>query len=159
MNKRVIAVLALLLWSAMPVSAQDYARGYVAYSRGDYATALREFRPLAESGRGSAQFFLGELYFRGNGVERDYPRALKWLRAAAEQGVAYAQLSLGRMYHHGWGVDQDIVEACKWYSLAARRGPKRAKEYFRGIKTVMTKGQIRKARWRAHQWRRRAKKY
>jgi hypothetical protein len=37
----------------------DYEAGEGAYQRGDYATALRELRPLAEQGNPSAQFFLG----------------------------------------------------------------------------------------------------
>ncbi len=36
--------------------------GVAAYNRGDYATALREWRPLAEQGNADAQFFLGVMY-------------------------------------------------------------------------------------------------
>ncbi len=33
----------------------DYNAGVAAYKRGDYATALREWRPLAEQGNAGAQ--------------------------------------------------------------------------------------------------------
>ncbi|MCH8098520.1 MAG: sel1 repeat family protein [Proteobacteria bacterium] len=58
--------------------------GVVAYNRGDYATALREWRPLAEQGDAEAQFNLGLMYYKGRGVPQDYAEAVKWYRLAAE---------------------------------------------------------------------------
>ena len=46
-------------------------RGPEAFRRGDYATALREFRPLAEQGFVRAQFNLELMYFKGEGVPED----------------------------------------------------------------------------------------
>jgi len=37
----------------------SYQEGMDAYERGDYDTALKEFRPLAEQGKALAQFNLG----------------------------------------------------------------------------------------------------
>ena len=51
--KRILTAL-LLLTLAAPAWRQDYEKGMAAYDRGDYATALREFRPLAEQGHVSA---------------------------------------------------------------------------------------------------------
>ncbi len=45
--KRLAFAVALLIGLATPSQA-DYQDGLVAYSRGDYATALLEFKPLAE---------------------------------------------------------------------------------------------------------------
>ena len=39
---------------AAPISAQDFYRGVAAYSNGDYATALKEWKPLADAGSISA---------------------------------------------------------------------------------------------------------
>ena len=39
--------------------AADFQTGMEAYERGDFAAALREFRPLAEQGHAWAQFSLG----------------------------------------------------------------------------------------------------
>jgi hypothetical protein len=39
-----------------------------AYQRGDYATALRLLDPLAEHGTADAQFNLGIIYNKGQGV-------------------------------------------------------------------------------------------
>ena len=41
--------------------------GAAASKRGDYATAFREWRPLAKQGNANAQFFLGVMYGKGLG--------------------------------------------------------------------------------------------
>ncbi len=56
-----------------------------AYQRGDYVTAIRELRPLAEQGVAEAQFNLGNMYDKGRGVPQDYAEAVQWYRKAAEQ--------------------------------------------------------------------------
>ncbi len=99
-----------------------FDEGVAAYNRGDYATALREWRPLAKQGNIVAQNNLGVMYDRGEGVPQDYAKALQWYRKAAEQGVATAQNNIGFMYDRGHGVPQDYAEAVKWYRKAAEQG-------------------------------------
>src|SRR4051794_23298177 len=65
--------------------------GYIAYQKGDYDTALRLLRPLAETGDARAQFNLGVMYSEGQGVPQDNAEAGKWYRLSAEQGYAQAQ--------------------------------------------------------------------
>ena len=95
--------------------------GLTAYNSGDYATALREWKPLAEQGDADAQSNLGLLYRKGRGVPQDYKTAVKWFRLATEQGNASAQYNLGVMYDNGYGVPQDYKTAVKWYRLAAEQ--------------------------------------
>lgn len=90
-----------------------------AYDRGDYTQAARLFRPLAEQGIAAAQFSLGMMYAKGQGVPQDYQAALKWHRRAAEQGNASAQNNLGLMYERGRGARQDFILAHMWSSIAA----------------------------------------
>ena len=59
--KRVVLTVAILLGLAAPAWA-GFAEGVAAHLRGDYATALREFRPLAEQGNAKAQLALGIMY-------------------------------------------------------------------------------------------------
>ncbi len=103
-----------------------FDEGWAAYQRGDYATALREWRPLAEQGNAKAQRNLGRMYRTGRGVSQDYAEAVKWYRKAAEQGFAFAQNSLGSMYERGQGVPQDYAQAVRWYRKAAAQGNKLA---------------------------------
>jgi len=72
--KRVTAFAVLLVVLAAPAWA-DWDEGVAAYKRGDYATALREFRVLAEQGDAEAQFNLGLMYDKGQGVPQDYVQA------------------------------------------------------------------------------------
>jgi hypothetical protein len=95
--------------------------GLAAYDRGDFATAMRLWRPLAEQGNVTAQYNLGVMYAKGRGVPQDDAEAVKWYRLAAEQGNVTAQYNLGVMYAKGRGVPQDYVQAYVWFDLAASR--------------------------------------
>ncbi len=65
--------------------------GMEAYEKGDYATALKEWRPLAAQGNAAAQALLGMMYYEeGQGVPKDYVQAYMWLSLAAAQGYERA---------------------------------------------------------------------
>ena len=113
-------VLALLV--ALPATAQDFQKGLAATKRGDYATALSEWRRLAEQGHARGQHNLSVMYGKGLGVTRDYAEALKWSRMAANQGLAQAQNNVGQIFRIGLGVQKDYAEALKWYRKAAEQG-------------------------------------
>ena len=76
----------------------------------------------AMQGHADAQYYLGVMYDRGDGVAEDDAEAVKWYRKAAEQGYALAQFSLGVMYAEGEGVPENAAEAMKWYRKAAEQG-------------------------------------
>ena len=119
---RGVIVLVLTLALPAPVLAADYQAGLEAYERGDYATALKEWRPLAEQGLAEAQADLAIMYLNGEGVPQDYAGATKWFRLSAEQGYIKAQVYLGGMHRLGTVVPQDYAEGMKWYRLAAEQG-------------------------------------
>jgi TPR repeat protein len=122
MKLRLLAFLVIPLW-LWPVSLlADFQAGMDAYDQNDYATAYREWLPLAEQGNAGAQFNLGWMYYQGKGVPEDRPEAAKWYRLAAEQGNAGAQFNVGRMYDNGEGVPLDYAEAVKRFRLAAKQG-------------------------------------
>lgn len=119
MLKSVSMALVQALRARFSETTQDYERWLAAAKMGDYAVALKHFRPLAEQGNPRAQNDLAIMYHRGLGVPQDYVEAAKWFRKAAEQGVTVAQYELGNMYHSGQGVPQDDAKAAKWYGRAA----------------------------------------
>lgn len=84
-------------------------------------------RASAERGDASAQWQLGEMYYRGEGVPEDVALAMRWYEKAAEQGDASAQICLGRMYRAGEGVSRDDSLALGWYRKAAEQGPMRVR--------------------------------
>jgi tetratricopeptide (TPR) repeat protein len=69
-----------------------------------------------------AQYNLGNMYYKGKGVQQDYKQAAAWYEKAAEQGDADAQRELGYMYHHGEGVQHDFKQALVWHRKAAEQG-------------------------------------
>jgi uncharacterized protein len=117
-------IAAALIMLGMSGSAwAGFEEGLAAFQRYDYATALDEWRPLAEQGDPAAQFRLGDMYRQGRGVRRDAAEAVRWYRSAAEQGNAEAQLWLAKMYATGRGVERrDIAKAVRWLAAAAARG-------------------------------------
>ena len=68
------------------MAAADFQGGWEAHERGDYATAYKKWLPLAEQGDTFAQFNLGLMYYKGEGVPEDYVRAFAWFNLAAAQG-------------------------------------------------------------------------
>jgi len=119
-------LLTLLISTSCAVS--PFEESGKAYERGDYATAFRLMKPLAEQGDAQAQFNLGLLYNKGQGVPQDYAEAAKWYLKAAEakqrgvlRAIAQAQCNLGILYYNGQGVPQDYAEAAKWYLKASER--------------------------------------
>ena len=145
-----------ILGLTVPASA-GYDAGEAAYKRGDYATALRELRPLAEQGNAGTQRVLGVMYGKGRGIPQDYAEALQWYRKAAEQGDAHAQYNLGSMYRDGHGVPQDYVQAYMWFKLAASRLPP-GEDRDKAVKNRdivakrMTPAQISEAQKLAREW-------
>ena len=112
-----LAVVVTLLFSAGSAWA-DWNDGWAAYERGDYATALQEWRPLAEQGHAKAQYFLAAMYAYGTGVSRNVTEAVKWYRKAAEQSNPDAQGNLGVMYGDGDGILKDLSKAKYWIKKA-----------------------------------------
>jgi uncharacterized protein len=108
----------MLMAIAGAAAAEPLEDGVAAVKRGDYATALRLFRPLADQGDDVAQFDLGVLHNKGWGVPRDYVQAVKWYRLVAAQGNADAQYNLGILYDDG----RRYTEAVKWYRRAVNMG-------------------------------------
>ena len=143
--KRALLLAALLCSLSFMAGAQDFDRGAAAYYRGDYASALREWRPLAERGKAEVQTILGAMYYEGKGVPQDYAEAVKWYRKAAEQGEADAQHNLGLSHEQGLGVPRDYVEAYIWFSLAAIAGDQEAPEYRDRAAKLLSPDQMRAA--------------
>ena len=76
----------------------NYQDGKRAYLQRDYATALKKFEPLAESGHAESQHYLGVIYEEGRGVAQDTQAAIKWYLKAAQQGNTDAHTRLERIY-------------------------------------------------------------
>jgi tetratricopeptide (TPR) repeat protein len=156
-----VGLLILLISSSLAVAAfgGEFEDAVAAYERGDYATAYRLFKPMAEQGHAEAQYNLGGMYAEGRGVPQDYGKAVKWFRKAAEQGHAEAQYNLGGMYFGGRGVPQDFVLAHMWFNLSISRVPASEGETREATEIIidlvaskMTPFQIAEAQRLAREW-------
>jgi TPR repeat protein len=96
-------------------------------------------RVAAAHGDSHAQYFLGRMYAKGEGVPRDDARAVEFFRQAAEAGEAAAQSDLGAFCAQGRGTPQDYQEAVKWFRLAAAQGDSIA-EYSLGLSYELGNG-------------------
>jgi len=99
--------MTVLLGSSGVCWSADFQKGADAFERRDYATALKEWTPLAEQGLSDAQYNLGRLYDEGPGS----PLGLSWCRHD-DKGLC---------------VPQDNEAAVKWYTLAAEQGHAKAR--------------------------------
>jgi hypothetical protein len=120
--RRLFCFLSPSLTLILVSSAADFATGLTAYQKGDFVTAAKEWRPIAEQGDAAVQFNLGLLYLDGQGVPLDLDQAVKWFNRSAEQGYDKAQLNLGALYSVGKGVRRDYVQAYKWLNICASTG-------------------------------------
>lgn len=151
---RTIKVTLFVCGMGSQLLAQDFDRGEEFYKARDYASAINEWRPLAEQGDVRAQFLLGEMFDFGLGIPESRTDAVRWFSLAAEQGHSDAQYNLGRLYDEesDWsteetlveflsrgGVIKDAREAARWYHLAAEQGHARA-QFFLGLKYAQGDG-------------------
>jgi hypothetical protein len=93
--------VTILLGSVKMSASADFQKGLDAADRGDFATALREWIPLAE-GDAAAQFNLGVMYVLGDGVQKNYRTAIKWFTFAALNGDDRAQAILDDLTTPWW---------------------------------------------------------
>ena len=86
-----LSIVVGLVLVLVPPAWPDYQAGAEAYKRGDYDTAVKEFRLLAEQGHAQAQLNLGIMSSQGLGVPKDYVQAYVWYTLAAGQGDDLAE--------------------------------------------------------------------
>src|SRR5262249_59169113 len=112
--KSAITAVFLTVSLAAPLAAGPLEDATAAYGKGDYPTALRLLRPIADQGLAKAQILLGVMYAMGQGVVQNYDEAMKWYRRAADQRDAAAQAALGGVYAHSLGAPPHETKAKRW---------------------------------------------
>lgn len=151
-TRYMLFILAALLAFSQGVLAQSYDAGKRAYDRGDFAGALEQWRPLANKGHAEAQYWLGHMYFMGEGVRQNDAESLRWFRRSAEQGDEGSMGALGMAYWEGWGVRENLILAYKWMLLAAMQGDPGSRAVLDLLREEMTRSQIRRGERLAREW-------
>ncbi|MBB3910100.1 SPOR domain-containing protein [Sphingomonas desiccabilis] len=121
MRAKLFLGTAALLLLGQPAFA-DVKDGVDAWTRGDFARAVKEWRGPALKGDPDAQFNLAQAYKLGRGVPADLVQAEQWYAKAAAQGHPQAVTNYGlALFQNG-----RRQEAAKWLEQSAARGEARA---------------------------------
>ena len=109
MRRFAVAIVAVVNLALLLPAWADYDAGVVAYSLGDYKTALREFTEPANQGDARAQAFLGAIYSGGQQAAEDYVLGYLWFSLSAAQGNKTAQTYRERVEE--WMTAEELAEA------------------------------------------------
>lgn len=149
---------AALLACLLPLAAHaGFDEGSEAYSVGDYAKAMVEFKAAAEGGDPRAEYYVGFLYYRGYGVSKDFAEAANWFGRSAAKRDSRAQYYVAKMHEKGEGMDKDLVQAHLWFSLSAKYAPNPrdaayTREEIEKLERKMSPEQIANAKKLAGEW-------
>jgi hypothetical protein len=77
------------------IHEETHAESCESFAKGDFQSAFKTFRMLAETGDAGAQNNLGVTYEAGAAVPESKIEAIKWYQKSAVQGNAMAQHNLG----------------------------------------------------------------
>lgn len=97
--RTLILTIFLAVASGTAMAGNKLDDGVTAMLRGDNATALKVFRPLATGGNAEAQYYMGYMYQSGTGVPVDKTKALQWYNRAAAQGHTGASVQAQVLAH------------------------------------------------------------
>jgi TPR repeat protein len=92
------------------------------YAVNDYDQAFAWCQRAAHGNLAWAQYNLGLMYRKGEGVAKSNADAAHWYRLAAMQNFPEAQQKLGDLYYLGMGVSRSYANAAEWYRKAANQG-------------------------------------
>lgn len=105
-----------------PELKSRFAEGLAHINRGEFQAAL----PLIEAAAGAhyseAEFTLGLMHLRGDGVPRDFQKAGLWFGRAAAAGHSRARYDLGAMFRNGEGVPVNREAAKTLFRMSAQAG-------------------------------------
>jgi len=86
------------------------------------ADAVKFLTQAAEKGQAVAQYRLGTLYERGQGVTADPAKAMHWYELSANQDNRKAMHNLAVAYASGPPGKRNMTEAARWFAKAAALG-------------------------------------
>ena len=92
------------------------------YAADNFAEAFAWCQRAAYSNLPWAQYNLGLMYRKGEGVVQSDTDAAYWYRLAAMQNSPDAQQKLADLYYLGDGVARSYTQAAEWYRRAADQG-------------------------------------
>lgn len=114
-----LAIQFFALSSAYDLSMMDKALQDL--KGGNVSESVEQIKKAAAVNDLVAQFYLGQCYEYGIGMDKDVTNAFKMYRRAAERGFAPAMIELSRCYKDGIGVDRNDNKSDEWMARYAKR--------------------------------------
>ena len=106
------------------------------------AEAVEWYRRAAEAGDPEGLYGLGQMYLKGEGIERDRDQGRDWIVRAAEAGLTSAMRVLATNYERGgMGLDPDPELARHWLERAAAQGDEVARQRLERLDEAPAQGQ------------------
>lgn len=121
MTRLLAALLALFLLATPTLAEGTLEEAIAAYDAGDYEKAYALFLPLAEAGDAEAQYSIGFMLARGEGVPENEADGIVWLEKAVAQGHVKASFIIGLLYTNGSQTPENRELAVLYFERAARR--------------------------------------
>ncbi len=128
------------------VRIADYQRTGAANAglKANPQAAAKAYLKIATAyGHPAAQYALGVMSIKGQGVKKNPQQGLKWLIASARKRYAPAEAFLGELYWEGKVVRADRTRALMWYILARQsaRPEENPEIYDRALQLEANSGQ------------------
>lgn len=131
-----LAILSILIVAIFILRGYFFNKAIVAFKIGQFDKAVSYFKPLAYLGVSDAQYFMGQSYIFGLGIETDVEKGIYWLKKSSnkknckkEECIAGQLYYIGEAYLEGRFGVPDKDEAIKWISWSAKNGYQRAIEF------------------------------
>lgn len=100
--------------------------GYKYLASNMFSKARYWIEKSALQGNANAEWTLGLMFLKGDGVYKDYTNAKNWFEKSSTQGNVNATYDLAAMYNNGEGIQKDISTAKQLFIKCASVGHKEA---------------------------------
>lgn len=135
--KRIILLLALI--TTINLSANPFNNMGVNTPRVQQQVSRKFFyaQRAAIQGNAEAQFDLGLMYAKGDGVRRSEREAFKWFHKAARNNHTEAKFYMGLSFAQGRGVKRQPQLARYWFKLAVKAGHRQAMAHLASLERIL----------------------
>src|SRR5687767_2633679 len=126
-NRMKLATLALLVVSPLAYAADTTSPAAqecrTQYDAKTYTEAMRVCKQAAQAGDLHAQYLVGRMHEKGQGVERNFTTARTWYEKAANAGHPESQYRMAAAYYQGLGgVSKNETKALELLKRSAEGG-------------------------------------
>ncbi|GEM_PF-3417330 len=120
-NKKNLWIFFVFFSLNIDVALANQKVGLESYRAGEYEKAYKIFYNESKKGNADAQYYLGCMLLKGEGVNKSFMRGFKWLSIAADKGHVKALNVVGVIYKNGVETFKNSEEAKKYFQLTAEK--------------------------------------